>query len=124
MINKTLSTLARVISALANEDGIPPFRDSKLTYILKESLCGNSKTVMIAAISPSLCDYDETLSTLRFAQSVKKVQTHAVINEANEGDIEQQLRSEVERLREQLAQHEKEKELDRKHLEQARRQLE
>eukprot|EP00913_Durusdinium_trenchii_P007349 g6908.t1 len=82
-INQSLSTLARVISELAKSAKTkkkpnPPFRESKLTYILKESLCGNSKTVMMAAISPNFTDYDETLSTLKFSQSVKQVQTKAL----------------------------------------------
>eukprot|EP00933_Yihiella_yeosuensis_P083384 TRINITY_DN9758_c0_g1_i2.p1 TRINITY_DN9758_c0_g1~~TRINITY_DN9758_c0_g1_i2.p1 ORF type:complete len:824 (-),score=198.33 TRINITY_DN9758_c0_g1_i2:256-2646(-) len=106
-INQSLSTLARVISELAKKQkkkSNPPFRDSKLTYILKESLAGNSKTVMMAAISPNVLDYDETLSTLKFAQSVKQVQTKAVQNAVNEGGVEAQLRKELEDLKAQLAQ--------------------
>eukprot|EP00927_Polykrikos_kofoidii_P082750 TRINITY_DN8307_c0_g2_i3.p1 TRINITY_DN8307_c0_g2~~TRINITY_DN8307_c0_g2_i3.p1 ORF type:complete len:1026 (-),score=179.05 TRINITY_DN8307_c0_g2_i3:96-3173(-) len=103
MINQSLTTLARVISSLAKKSkGKPPFRDSKLTHILKESLCGNSKTVMIAAISPNIADYNETLSTLKFAQSVKQVKTHAVANKASEKGIEEQLRGELSRLRQKL----------------------
>lgn len=75
LINKSLTTLGRVISALAgassggrssktNTDKVP-YRDSVLTWLLKDSLGGNSKTAMIAAISPA--DYEETLSTLRYA---------------------------------------------------------
>lgn len=122
-INRSLSTLARVISALAAGDGPAPFRESKLTYILKESLCGNSKTVMMAAISPSAADYDETLSTLKFAQSVKKVQTHAVVNEVNERGIEAQLREELQRLKEQLMQYEAQKDSDAQQLQSAQRRL-
>jgi len=87
-----------VISELAKgkKRNNPPFRDSKLTYILKESLCGNSKTIMMAAISPSAVDYDETLSTMKFAQSVKLVQTNAVQNKVNEKSIEYQLRKELD----------------------------
>jgi len=102
-INKSLSTLARVISELSRK-GQPPFRDSRLTFILKESLCGNSKTVMFAAISPNLSDYEESLSTLHFAQSAKKIETRAVCNEVSEHTIEEQLRSELQVLREQLQQ--------------------
>jgi len=106
-INQSLSTLARVISELAKKTkhSQPPFRDSKLTYILKESLCGNSKTFMIAAISPSSADYDETVSTMKFAQSAKQVQTKAVANRMCENAIEMKLREELEVLRAQLAQH-------------------
>lgn len=76
-INKSLTTLGRVISALSDGQK-PPYRDSTLTWILKESLGGNSKTAMIACISP--CDYDETLSTLRYATIAKKVKLNATIN--------------------------------------------
>ncbi|CAK9103276.1 unnamed protein product [Durusdinium trenchii] len=106
-INQSLSTLARVISELAKSAKTkkkpnPPFRESKLTYILKESLCGNSKTVMMAAISPNFTDYDETLSTLKFSQSVKQVQTKAVQNAVNMSSVEAQLRAELNALKSQL----------------------
>jgi len=104
-INQSLSTLARCISELAKKKGKkgnPPFRDSRLTYILKESLAGNSKTVMMAAISPSECDYEETLSTMKFAQSAKQVSTKAVANSVNEKGVEEALRRELEELRAQL----------------------
>lgn len=87
-INKSLTTLGRVIAALAepprvNKKGkskdVVPYRDSVLTWLLKDSLGGNSKTAMIACISPS--DYDETLSTLRYADQAKKIRTQAVINQ-------------------------------------------
>jgi len=113
-INQSLSTLARVISDLAKQSaGVnkaiktkPAFRDSKLTYILKESLSGNSKTVMMAAISPNYMDYDETLSTLKFCQTVKLVQTSSKQNETSENKIEMELRRELEELREQLKRNE------------------
>eukprot|EP00929_Paragymnodinium_shiwhaense_P007842 TRINITY_DN111753_c0_g1_i1.p1 TRINITY_DN111753_c0_g1~~TRINITY_DN111753_c0_g1_i1.p1 ORF type:complete len:961 (+),score=278.41 TRINITY_DN111753_c0_g1_i1:71-2953(+) len=105
-INQSLSTLSRVISALAENAAKggknvknPPFRDSKLTFVLKESLSGNSRTYMMAAISPSLGDYEETMSTLRFAQSVKKVQLSAVANEAHTGNE----KAMVQKLQEELA---------------------
>merc|ERR1712137_1098090 len=109
-INQSLSTLATVIRELAKQSSSkkgakanPPFRNSKLTYILKESLCGNSRTVMMAAISPTLTDFEETLSTMNFAKSVKQVQTKAVANTANEKGIEEQLRLELDSLRQELA---------------------
>eukprot|EP00929_Paragymnodinium_shiwhaense_P032033 TRINITY_DN17827_c0_g1_i1.p1 TRINITY_DN17827_c0_g1~~TRINITY_DN17827_c0_g1_i1.p1 ORF type:complete len:697 (+),score=139.35 TRINITY_DN17827_c0_g1_i1:252-2093(+) len=105
-INKSLTTLARVIAALAKNNKkkqVAPFRDSKLTFILKESLSGNSKTAMIAAISPNLVDFEETLSTLKFAQSAKEVRTNAVVNEVNEKSLEAQLRQQVEELKSQLS---------------------
>eukprot|EP00928_Gymnodinium_smaydae_P036088 TRINITY_DN2526_c0_g1_i3.p1 TRINITY_DN2526_c0_g1~~TRINITY_DN2526_c0_g1_i3.p1 ORF type:complete len:889 (-),score=227.36 TRINITY_DN2526_c0_g1_i3:68-2734(-) len=107
-INQSLSTLARVISELAkaSKKGIqPPFRDSKLTMILKESLSGNSKTFMMAAISPNAIDYEETLSTIKFAQSVKLIQTNAVCNvvkDAQAAQMLEQLQAELESLRLEL----------------------
>jgi hypothetical protein len=88
-INKSLTTLGRVIAALAdpkhnrgagkrNKD-IVPYRDSILTWLLKDSLGGNSKTAMIACISPA--DYDETLSTLRYADQAKRIRTRAKVNQ-------------------------------------------
>ncbi|KAI1436002.1 kinesin motor domain-containing protein [Xylaria sp. CBS 124048] len=87
-INKSLTTLGRVIAALAdpkaNRPGkksrdIVPYRDSILTWLLKDSLGGNSKTAMIACIAPS--DYEETLSTLRYADQAKRIRTRAVVNQ-------------------------------------------
>lgn len=112
-INKSLTTLGRVIAALSGSSAPPsvsssrqslapsrlstasrsstvasgrappkevvPYRDSVLTYLLKDSLGGNSKTAMIACISPS--DYDETLSTLRYASQARRIRTSAVVNE-------------------------------------------
>lgn len=82
-INKSLTCLGRVINTLAlntitQEKPVIPFRDSVLTWILKESLGGNSKTAMVACISPG--DYEETLSTLRYASNAKKIKTEARIN--------------------------------------------
>ncbi|KAH3673374.1 hypothetical protein WICMUC_003693 [Wickerhamomyces mucosus] len=77
-INKSLTTLGRVILSLSDGISKPPYRDSALTWLLKENLGGNSKTAMIACISP--CDYDETLSTLRYATLTKNVKLNAVIN--------------------------------------------
>lgn len=90
-INKSLSTLGRVIAALADPRharahrpnkktrDIVPYRDSILTWLLKDSLGGNSKTAMIACIAPS--DYDETLSTLRYADQAKHIRTQAIVNQ-------------------------------------------
>ncbi|KAG5361401.1 Kinesin-like protein KIF1B [Yarrowia sp. C11] len=83
-INKSLTTLGRVISILAesssrNSTAVTPFRDSTLTWLLKENLGGNSKTIMVACISPT--DYSETLSTLRYADQAKKIKTQAVKNQ-------------------------------------------
>jgi hypothetical protein len=75
MINKSLSALGNVINSLADngvgKDRHVPYRDSKLTFILRDSLGGNSKTVIIANISPSALNMSETLSTLEFAKRAK-----------------------------------------------------
>lgn len=92
-INKSLTTLGRVIAALAEASAkvpsprkrsrqqkeVVPYRDSILTWLLKDSLGGNSKTAMIACVAPS--DYDETLSTLRYADQAKRIKTRAVVNQ-------------------------------------------
>ncbi|BEI81426.1 hypothetical protein CcaverHIS002_0205860 [Cutaneotrichosporon cavernicola] len=105
-INKSLTTLGKVIAALANasegkgrkkKEEFVPYRDSVLTWLLKESLGGNSKTAMIAAISPA--DYDETLSTLRYADAAKRIRTHAVVNEDPNAKLIRELKEELELLR-------------------------
>ena len=83
-INSALLALGNVIAALAEGGHHVPFRESKLTRLLQDSLGGNSKTVMIATISPSKFNVDETLSTLRFADRVKTIQNKPVINENSE----------------------------------------
>ncbi|KAA0150653.1 hypothetical protein FNF27_02763 [Cafeteria roenbergensis] len=104
-INKSLTTLGNVINALASADGKKrhvPYRDSKLTRLLQESLGGNSKTLMIAAISPADDNYEETLSTLRYADRAKQIKNKAVINEDVNQAMIRELRSEIEELRRQL----------------------
>ncbi|XP_061667617.1 kinesin-like protein KIF13B isoform X3 [Syngnathoides biaculeatus] len=107
-INKSLSTLGLVISALAdqgagkNKSKFVPYRDSVLTWLLKDSLGGNSRTAMVATISPAADNYDETLSTLRYADRAKSIINHAVVNEDPNARIIRELREEVEKLREQL----------------------
>uniref|UniRef100_A0A673BFB6 Kinesin motor domain-containing protein n=1 Tax=Sphaeramia orbicularis TaxID=375764 RepID=A0A673BFB6_9TELE len=107
-INKSLSTLGLVISALAdqgagkNRNKFVPYRDSVLTWLLKDSLGGNSRTAMVATISPSADNYDETLSTLRYADRAKNIVNHAVVNEDPNARIIRELREEVEKLKEQL----------------------
>jgi hypothetical protein len=87
-INKSLLVLGNVINTLADKatgkkkDMLPPYRDSALTRILQNALGGNSKTVMICALSPASINYEETLSTLRYADRAKKIQNKAVINES------------------------------------------
>ena len=124
-INKSLTTLGKVISSLAlasqsegkkkkgKADEFIPYRDSVcrlnqiedatnshsqvLTWLLKDSLGGNSKTAMIAAISPA--DYEETLSTLRYADQAKKIKNKAKINEDPNAKLVRELKEELEMLR-------------------------
>ncbi|KPP67219.1 kinesin-like protein KIF13B-like [Scleropages formosus] len=109
-INKSLTTLGLVISALAdqgagkNKSKFVPYRDSVLTWLLKDSLGGNSRTAMVATVSPAADNYDETLSTLRYADRAKSIVNHAVVNEDPNARIIRELREEVEKLREQLTQ--------------------
>merc|ERR1719206_318516 len=107
-INKSLTTLGLVISKLAEQSGAKgkdkfvPYRDSTLTWLLKDNLGGNSRTVMIATLSPSMDNYEETLSTLRYADRAKKIVNHAVVNEDPNARIIRELRAEVDALKEML----------------------
>ncbi|KAL0106196.1 hypothetical protein PUN28_016124 [Cardiocondyla obscurior] len=109
-INKSLTTLGLVISKLADQnsgsnkkkDNFVPYRDSVLTWLLKDNLGGNSKTVMVATISPAADNYEETLSTLRYADRAKRIVNHAVVNEDPNARIIRELRQEVETLKEML----------------------
>ncbi|KAM0285658.1 hypothetical protein ACHAQH_001364 [Verticillium albo-atrum] len=110
-INRSLSSLGRVISALADlstgkkkkgTGSSVPYRDSVLTWLLKDSLGGNSMTAMIAAISPADINYDETLSTLRYADSAKRIKNHAVVNEDANARMIRELKEELALLRGQL----------------------
>ncbi|XP_071551668.1 kinesin-like protein KIF14 [Panulirus ornatus] len=102
-INKSLLTLGKVITALAESEGrrrpFIPYRESVLTYLLKESLGGNSRTAMIATVSPCNIHVEETLSTLRYAQQARKIVNHNYINEDPTALIIRSLKEEVERLR-------------------------
>uniref|UniRef100_A0A8C2CNT8 Kinesin family member 1C n=1 Tax=Cyprinus carpio TaxID=7962 RepID=A0A8C2CNT8_CYPCA len=108
-INKSLTTLGKVISALAEmqnskrrKSEFIPYRDSVLTWILKENLGGNSRTAMIAALSPADINYEETLSTLRYADRAKQLRCNAVINEDPNARLIRELKEEVNRLRDLL----------------------
>ncbi|KAK3851338.1 hypothetical protein Pcinc_042000 [Petrolisthes cinctipes] len=102
-INKSLFTLGKVITALAESEedrrSFIPYRESVLTYLLKESLGGNSRTAMIATVSPSSVHVEETLSTLRYAQQARKIVNHNYVNEDPTALIIRSLKEEVERLR-------------------------
>jgi len=103
-INKSLSALGDVISALSQNQKFVPYNNSVLTTLLKESLGGNSKTIMIATISPAMENYAETLSTLRYAARVKKIRTTAIRNLGETKTvIEATLRKEIARLKQQLS---------------------
>ena len=103
-INLSLSTLGNVISALVdgNKNSIPPYRDSKLTRLLQDSLGGNAKTIMIAAIGPADYNYDETLSTLRYASRAKCIKNAPKINENPKDAKLRNMQDEIELLRKQL----------------------
>lgn len=111
-INRSLSTLGRVIAALADVSSGKggkkkatqvPYRDSVLTWLLKDSLGGNSMTAMIAAISPADINFDETLSTLRYADSAKRIKNHAVVNEDPNARMIRELKEELAQLRSKLS---------------------
>eukprot|EP00038_Savillea_parva_P020125 m.30478 g.30478 ORF g.30478 m.30478 type:complete len:1046 (+) comp4713_c0_seq1:156-3293(+) len=106
-INQSLTYLGKVIKALASiADGksniIVPYRESVLTQLLQNALGGNSRTVMIAAISPASICYNDTLSTLRYADNAKQIQCKAVVNESPTDRLIRELKEENARLIAQL----------------------
>ena len=104
-INLSLSALGNVISALVegSKSGFVPYRDSKLTRLLQDSLGGNTKTVMISNIGPAACNYEESLSTLRFSARAKRIQNKPRINEDPKDTQIRGFQEEIERLRRELA---------------------
>ena len=111
-INKSLLTFINVISTLADMSGSSgggggtmttkqyvPYRDSVLTWLLKDSLGGNSKTIILAAISPADINYVETLSTLRYANRAKNIINKPTINEDPNVKLIRELRTEIVRLK-------------------------
>ncbi|KAG2171295.1 hypothetical protein INT43_002917 [Umbelopsis isabellina] len=116
-INRSLTTLGKVIAALAEQsqhegkrgrkkESFIPYRDSvsemTLTWLLKDSLGGNSKTTMIATISPASENYEETLSTLRYADQAKKIKNKAIVNEDPNAKLIRELKAELEFLKDKL----------------------
>ena len=107
-INQSLSTLGKVISVLGSSkkraaNSHVPYRDSVLTWLLKESLGGNSKTTMLATISSSQRDREESLSTLRYADQAKRIVNRAIVNDqVSNKKIAAQLKSEIKNLQQQL----------------------
>lgn len=107
-INRSLLVLGNVINTLADKamgkkkDILPPYRDSALTRILQNALGGNSKTVMICALSPASINYEETLSTLRYADRAKKIQNKAVVNESEHDKMVRLLKEENSELKKMI----------------------
>ncbi|XP_041831871.1 kinesin-like protein KIF3C [Melanotaenia boesemani] len=102
-INLSLSALGNVISALADgRSGHVPYRDSKLTRLLQDSLGGNAKTVMVATLGPASQHYDETLTTLRYANRAKNIQNQPRVNEDPKDALLREFQREIARLRAQL----------------------
>ncbi|CDW79443.1 kinesin motor domain containing protein [Stylonychia lemnae] len=108
-INKSLTCLGQVISVLADKAMgkggklVVPYRDSALTRMLQNALGGNSKTIMICALSPANINYEETMSTLRYADRAKKIQNKAIVNESPQDKLIRELKEENERLKAELA---------------------
>ncbi|OWF37465.1 Kinesin-like protein KLP6 [Mizuhopecten yessoensis] len=102
-INQSLSCLGNCIAALAEKSSGKncrvPYRDSVLTKLLKNALGGNSKTIMIAALSPADVNFDETLSTLRYADRAKQIKTTASVNESPTDKLIRELQEENEKLK-------------------------
>uniref|UniRef100_A0AAY4BDH7 Kinesin motor domain-containing protein n=1 Tax=Denticeps clupeoides TaxID=299321 RepID=A0AAY4BDH7_9TELE len=104
-INSGLLALGNVIGALGDpkrKGSHIPYRDSKITRILKDSLGGNAKTLMIACISPSSCDFDETLNTLNYAKRARNIQNRATVNLRGEPDRLEGLEQQIKVLRRAL----------------------
>jgi hypothetical protein len=107
-INKSLSSLGNVIKALADQSNNPgkkvfvPYRDSKLTQILQSALGGNSKTIMVAALSPADINYEETLSTLRYADRAKQIKVVVQVMENPTDKMIRELKEDNEKLKKML----------------------
>lgn len=102
-INLSLTALGNVISALVDgKSAHVPYRDSKLTRLLQDSLGGNTKTVMIAAVSPADYNYEETLSTLRYAARAKAIKNKPRVNEDPKDALLKEYEDEIKKLKEML----------------------
>ncbi|KAM6462917.1 kinesin-like protein KIF3C isoform 1-T1 [Liasis olivaceus] len=102
-INLSLSALGNVISALVDGKSTHiPYRDSKLTRLLQDSLGGNAKTIMVATLGPASHSYDETLSTLRFANRAKNIKNKPRVNEDPKDTLLREFQEEIIRLKAQL----------------------
>eukprot|EP00929_Paragymnodinium_shiwhaense_P024576 TRINITY_DN15078_c0_g1_i1.p1 TRINITY_DN15078_c0_g1~~TRINITY_DN15078_c0_g1_i1.p1 ORF type:complete len:1061 (+),score=318.97 TRINITY_DN15078_c0_g1_i1:168-3350(+) len=112
-INSSLTALGNVIEKLAERSSakgkkkdqiIIPYRNSKLTRLLQNALGGSSKTIMICALSPASSNFDETLSTLRYADRAKKIKNNAAVNENPQDKLLRELREENEKLKQMMEQ--------------------
>jgi hypothetical protein len=106
-INKGLLALGNVISALGDdkkrrEGGHVPYRDSKLTRLLQDSLGGNSRTVMIACVSPADSNAEETLNTLKYANRARNIQNKPTVNRDPMAAEMQQMRQQLELMQAEL----------------------
>lgn len=107
-INLSLTMLGQCISVLADKasgkrkNEVVPYRNSSLTRLLQNALGGNSKTIMICAVSPAFLNFEETLSTLRYADNAKKIQNKAVINESVQDRMIRELKAENAKLKDML----------------------
>ena len=102
-INLSLTALGSVIDALSQNRKYVPYKDSKLTRLLADSLGGNTKTVMFANISPASYNYDETLGTLRYASRAKLIKNAPVVNEDPKDALLRKYEEEIKALKEKLA---------------------
>jgi hypothetical protein len=103
-INLSLSTLCHVISALTDpKSTYVPYRDSKLTRLLQDSLGGNTKTLMISNVGPAEYNYDETINTLRYANRAKNIKNKPKINEDPKDALLREYQDEISKLKEQLS---------------------
>ena len=108
-INKSLTTLGMCINILSEKacgkakKEVVPFRNSVLTRLLQNALCGNSKTIMVCALSPASSNYEETLNTLRYAERAKKIELKASVVESAQDKLLREMKDEIERLRNELA---------------------
>ena len=110
-INQSLSTLRRVIDILIENaskgpnqrKAVPPHRESMLTWLLSDSLGGNSRTAMLATVSPHVANYEDTLNTLRYALKTKAIVCHVKVNETKSAVIVDAIKQEMENLKAKLA---------------------
>ncbi|CAG2164191.1 unnamed protein product [Oppiella nova] len=110
-INLSLSALGNVISSLVDGKSTHiPYRDSKLTRLLQDSLGGNAKTVMVANIGPASYNYEESLTTLRYANRAKNIKNSPRVNEDPKDALLREFQSEIEKLKQQLMDKRKRKE--------------